>query len=270
MIDSIITSALNGLAVMLTMGVLGWLYSLLKNNVNAVDSLWSLMFLAAALVYAGPVDDPGAFKILLLVLIAIWALRLSLFLVLRNWGEPEDRRYQEIRENNQPHFKWKSIYIVFGLQAGLAWIISMPLLLALTSGNSIGVLEYLAAGVCLVGIAYEAVADYQLYRFKKNPSNKGKVLDSGLWAYSRHPNYFGEFMVWWGFYLFALSSGAWWTIFSPLIMTLLLLKVSGVSLMEQGISERRPNYRRYIESTNAFFPGKPGRHNVYLEGGQRS
>ena len=98
----------------------------------------------------------------------------------------------------------------------------------------------------------------------------GKVLDTGLWAYSRHPNYFGEFLIWWGYFLFALSAGAWWTVFSPLLMTLLLFKVSGVSLMEKGITERRANYREYIESTNAFFPGRPRRSSVYIEGGQES
>jgi steroid 5-alpha reductase family enzyme len=143
----------------------------------------------------------------------------------------------------------------------------MPLLMALYGDAGIGVIELVAIIVWVIGFLFESIADYQLYRFKSVAANKGKVLDTGLWAYSRHPNYFGEFLIWWAYFLFAVTSGAWWTVFSPVLMTLLLLKVSGVSLMEKDISERRSEYRRYIETTNAFFPGKPGRKNVYLEGG---
>lgn len=259
-----------GLAIMLLMGFITWLYSLYRNDVSIVDSLWSLMFLAGAAVYLLLADNVTARNILLIALVFIWAIRLSGFLTVRNWGEEEDRRYQEIRANNEPNFRIKSLYIIFGLQASLAWIISIPLLLALTADTEFGVLELVACVIWLIGFLFETIADYQLYRFKSDASNKGKVLDAGLWGYSRHPNYFGEFLIWWAFYLFALSSGAWWTIFSPLLMTILLLKVSGVSLMEKGITERRADYRRYIESTNAFFPGKPHRKDVYLEGGQHS
>lgn len=264
------TIALYGLAIMLAMGFLTWLYSLVRHDVSIVDSLWSLMFLAGALTYAASSGDLAPGNILLLVLVAAWALRLSVFLTVRNWGEPEDRRYREIRSNNEPYFKLKSLYIIFGLQAGLAWVISMPLLFALSTPSEIGLLEIIACLVWLAGFAIESTADQQLYRFKSDPANRGKVLNSGLWAFSRHPNYFGEFLVWWSFFLFALSSGGWWTVFSPALMTVLLLKVSGVSLMEKGITERRAAYRAYIESTNAFFPGKPRQNRVYLEGGQRS
>lgn len=262
--------ALYGLGIMLVIGLLGWLYSLRRQNVNIVDSLWSLMFLAGALCYAFVAGSFSSASLLLLVLVAAWALRLSIFLAVRNYGKEEDRRYQEIRANNEPNFSLKSLYIVFGLQGGLAWVISMPLLMALSAGSEIGYLELAAAGIWLLGFVIESTADQQLHRFKSNPANKGKVLDTGLWAYSRHPNYFGEFLIWWGFFLFALSAGAWWTVFSPVLMTVLLLKVSGVSLMEKDISERRAAYREYIESTNAFFPGKPRRSHVYLEGGQQS
>jgi steroid 5-alpha reductase family enzyme len=250
------------------MGCLAWLYSLYKRNVNIVDSLWSLMFLAAAFTYAVVAGGFSESNILLLTLVTLWALRLSVFLAVRNWGQEEDRRYQEIRANNEPHFNLKSLYIIFGLQALLAWIISIPLLMALSSEATIGVLEMLAILLWLAGFVFETTADLQLYRFKSNPDNTGKVLDSGVWAYSRHPNYFGEFLIWWAFFLFALSSGAWWTVFSPVLMTFLLLKVSGVSLMEKGMTQRRAKYRDYMESTNAFFPGKPRRSKVYIEGGQ--
>ena len=260
-------TAVYGLVVMLVMGVVTWLYSLYRNDVSIVDSLWSLMFLAGAVVYLMSADAVTTGNILLMVLVSLWAIRLSVFLTIRNWGKEEDRRYQEIRANNEPGFNIKSLYIIFGLQAVLAWVISIPLLLALTGGADVGVIELVATALWIIGFLFESIADYQLYRFKSDAANKGKVLDTGLWAYSRHPNYFGEFLIWWAYFLFALSSGAWWTVYAPLLMTLLLLKVSGVSLMEKGITERRSEYRRYIETTNAFFPGKPGHSNVYLEGG---
>ncbi|MCF7981123.1 MAG: DUF1295 domain-containing protein [Pseudomonadales bacterium] len=250
-----------GLGLMLMMGLVTWIYSLTRHNVNIVDSLWSLMFLAGAVCYVLMANNFSAASLLLLSLVAVWALRLSLFLAIRNWGEEEDRRYREIRANNEPHFGFKSLYIIFGLQAGLAWIISIPLLMAISINTEIAYLELLALAIWVVGFVFEVIADLQLYRFKSSTQNKGKVLDTGLWAYSRHPNYFGEFLIWWGYFLFALSAGAWWTVFSPLLMTILLLKVSGVSLMEKGVIERRPNYREYIESTNAFFPGRPRRTN---------
>lgn len=262
-------SGFYGLGVMLVMGLVTWLYSLYRKDVSIVDSLWSLMFLAGALTYAVSADNLTEGNLLLLVLIAIWAIRLSVFLTIRNWGEEEDRRYQEIRANNEPHFNLKSLYIIFGLQAVLAWIISIPLLYALSTATTIGVIEIFAACLWLTGFIFETVADLQLYHFKLNPDNSGKVLDTGLWAYSRHPNYFGEFLIWWAYFVFALSAGAWWTVFSPLLMILLLLRVSGVSLMEKGITERRASYAEYIASTNAFFPGKPRHNTVYFAGGQK-
>ena len=259
--------SLYGLGIMLLMGFATWIYSLIHNDVSIVDSLWSLMFMAAAFVYVFLMDSLTERNILLLVMISLWALRLSIFLTIRNWGKEEDRRYQEIRNNNQPNFRYKSLYIIFGLQALLAWVISIPFLFAFASDVKPGVIEAIAIMLWLTGFIFESVADYQLYRFKSNKNNDGRVLNTGLWAYSRHPNYFGEFLIWWGFYLFAFTAGAWWTIFSPLLMTILLLKVSGVSLMEKGITERRSEYRNYIETTNAFIPGKPRHESITAERG---
>ena len=185
------------------------------------------------------------------------ALRLAGYITWRNWGEGEDYRYRQIRQRNQPGFEFKSLYLVFGLQGVLAWIISIPLLVAILHPGEPGGVAYLGVLVWLVGMLFEAVGDYQLARFKADPDNKGKVLDSGLWRYTRHPNYFGNAMIWWGFYLIALSVGGWWTIFAPLLMTFLLLKVSGVVLLEKDIAERRPAYRDYVARTNAFLPGPP-------------
>jgi len=234
-----------------------WLISLVRNDVSIVDSLWSLMFLLVALVYGSMDGNSGPRELLILVLVAVWALRLSVYITWRNHGQPEDYRYQEIRANNEPGFRYKSFYIVFALQAVLAWVISLPLAGAISGQTAIGFLDYAGCILIVVGVFFEAVGDMQLSRFRRDPDNAGKVLDKGLWRYTRHPNYFGNFTLWWGFYLIALSAGAWWSVISPLLMTFLLLKVSGVALLEKDISGRRPQYQQYIRRTNAFFPGMP-------------
>ncbi len=237
--------------------LMGWMLSLVRDNVTHVDSMWSLFFMLASFTSALFVFDSTPRILLVLSLVSIWAIRLCAYLTWRNWGPHEDHRYVEIRRNNEPHFWLKSIYIIFGLQAVLAWIISLSLYGAIDSNAPINALDYLGFALFAFGFYWETVADWQLSQFKANPANKGKVLDTGLWRYSRHPNYFGECCVWWGFYIIALSGGAWWAIISPILMTLLLLKVSGVSLLEKDIAERRPQYVAYIKSTNSFIPGLP-------------
>lgn len=251
------------LGVILLIGLAAWLVSLVIRQVTFVDSLWSLFFLAAALVYSADLTFPGLRAILVLVLTTIWALRLSLHITIRNRGRGEDARYQAIRENNEPGFAFKSLYIVFGLQGVLAWVISLPLLFAINGSTPPGLLDAAALLLWLVGFVFEAGGDYQLARFRSNPENSGKVLNTGLWRYTRHPNYFGDACIWWAFYLFAASAGAWWTFFAPLLMTYLLLRVSGVRLLEKDIGERRPDYAAYVASTNAFLPGRPRKVNDF-------
>lgn len=252
-----LTSFSYALGVLLAMGAVTWVVSLIKGDVSIVDSLWSLMFLGAALVYWTGAGEPTARAWLVIGLVTLWALRLAAYITWRNWGEDEDRRYQQIRERNEPGFAVKSLYLVFGLQAVIAWIVSLPLLAAIHGAAPLGWLDGLALGLFVLGFVFEAVGDWQLARFKGDPDNVGKVLDTGLWRYTRHPNYFGNACIWWGFFLFALAAGAWWSVLSPLAMTFLLLKVSGVSLLEEDISERRPAYRDYVRRTNAFIPGPP-------------
>ena len=246
---------LTALYVILGVGVVSWIGSVIKRDVSFVDSLWSLFFLIAAIVFALSAEPLTPRGMIVLALVAIWALRLSIYITARNWGQEEDYRYQTIRENNEPGFAFKSLYIVFGLQGVLAWIVSLPLLPAILSNQDLGLIDAAAVALWCVGFVFEAGGDYQLAKFKRNPNNKGKVMDSGLWRYTRHPNYFGDFCVWWAFYLFAVSAGGWWSIASPIIMSLLLLKVSGVAMLEKTISDRRPEYANYIRRTNAFFPG---------------
>jgi steroid 5-alpha reductase family enzyme len=249
------TTYLMALAAILLVGALAWVASILVNKVSFVDSLWSLFFLLAAAVFAtatGELSDRG---LLVLGLVALWSLRLSLHITVRNWGEPEDHRYETIRANNEPGFVVKSLYIVFGLQGILAWIVAAPLLPAIQSPAAPGMLDAVALALFAIGFFFEAVGDWQLSRFSADEASRGKVLDTGLWRYTRHPNYFGEFCIWWAFWLFAVAAGAWWTIFAPLLMSFLLLRVSGVSMLEKTITSRRPGYAEYVRSTNAFFPG---------------
>ena len=233
-------SAFVALAVILGVAVLTWLVSLIRHDVSIVDPLWAVMITLSGWVYALAAPQIGPREGLVLLLATIWAVRLSGHIAWRNRGHGEDRRYQEIRARNQPHFGLKSLYLIFGLQAVLAWIVSLPLMAALAGSTPWSLLDGIGAALWLFGISFEATADWQLSRFKADPANAGQVMDRGLWRYSRHPNYFGEFCVWWGAWLVALSAGGFWSIVSPLLMTVLLLRVSGVALLEKDIGERRP------------------------------
>jgi steroid 5-alpha reductase family enzyme len=252
------------LSAILVVAVLGWFFSVVRKDVSFVDSLWSLFFLIAAATFTFGSQPLSGRGILVLVLVTIWTLRLSIYITARNWGDPEDYRYQLIRANNEPGFAFKSLYIVFGLQGVLAWVIALPLLPAIASDSTLNWIDIAAAMLWIVGFVFEAGGDYQLSRFKAREESRDRVLDTGLWKYTRHPNYFGDFCVWWSFYLFALASGGWWSIVSPLLMSVLLLKVSGVAMLESTISDRRPKYSEYIRRTNAFFPG-PRRHLAALK-----
>jgi len=243
------------LVLTLALATATWAASVVKRDASIVDSVWALMIFGAGAAYALTVPEPGPRTALVLGLAAIWAARLSLYITWRNWGEGEDRRYRAIRERNQPNFPLKSLYLVFGLQAVLAWIVAAPLAAAAQSQAPLGWLDAAGASLAVFGIAFEAVADWQVARWRANRGAEGGVLDEGLWRYSRHPNYFGEFCVWWGFGLVALGAGAWWALVSPVLMTVLLLKVSGVALLEKDLSVRKPAYAGYMRRTNAFFPG---------------
>ena len=216
------------------------------------QKFWPIFFLAGGIYVVLSAPEQTWRNWLVLFLVAVWALRLSIFLLLRNWGQPEDRRYREIRENNSPFFAAKSLYIVFGLQALIAWLVFIGLLPLLYQPAPFTVIDVIAVMIWIVGMLFELIADYQLYRFTRDPANRGKILDRGLWRYTRHPNYFGEFLIWWAFFVMAAASGYWWSLVSPMIITLLLFKVSGVGLMEKGMTERRPGYQQYVEQTSTF------------------
>jgi steroid 5-alpha reductase family enzyme len=241
---------------------LAWLVSLTLRDASVADVFWGLGFVLVAWVvwwFAAPAGsapaDPA--RLLLPTLVSLWGLRLSVYLLWRNWGEGEDPRYVAMRERNPP-FWLTSLWIVFGLQGVLLWVIALPVTLALGAEPRLG--PWVAPGCALwgVGLVVESLADWQLARFKGDPANAGKVLDRGLWRVSRHPNYFGEFVLWWGIFAVALAQGApAWTGVGPLVISFLLMKVSGVPLLESRLKKTRPEYADYVRRTPAFFPGRP-------------
>ncbi len=236
-----------------------WLLSLRIRDSSIVDIFWGSGFVIAALVYFLLTDGYVGRQLLTLTLVAIWGLRLTIHLARRNLGKGEDFRYRNWRREHGENWWWRSYFQVYLLQGVLLWIVSLPLLAAQFSSQPAQIIWLDVAGVIIWGIGFffEAVGDYQLTRFKANPNNSGKVLDTGLWRYTRHPNYFGDAVQWWGFYMLALAAGAWWAILSPLLMTFLLMRISGVALLEQSLKKRKPQYQAYIERTSAFFPLPP-------------
>ena len=253
----LVQAAVAGLAVTALLAVLTWVASLLRHDVSLVDRMWPVFIAAAGGAYAWTLHADSVRAAWMLALVALWTVRLSAYITHRNWGHGEDRRYRAIRARNEPGFALKSLVLVFALQAVLASVVALPLLLGLAAPSAIGWIDIVGVGVAAFGIVYEAVADAQMARFKADPANAGRVMDRGLWRHSRHPNYFGEFCTWWGLWLVCIGgagpAGAW-TVISPLLMSVLLLKVSGVSLLEKDIADRRPAYRDYIARTPAFFP----------------
>jgi steroid 5-alpha reductase family enzyme len=246
-------SWLLALPVLLAANAATWLATVRRRNVNAIDTAWGALFILAAAVYASTTGTATQRATLVLALVTIWGLRLAIYLTARNWRAPEDHRYAAMRRRD-PRFATRSLYSVFGLQAMLAWIVSLPLLAAIAGERPLAPLDVLGSSLWIAGFAAETVADWQLARFKADARNRGRVLDRGLWRYSRHPNYFGECCVWWGFYCFALAAGGWWALPAPVLMTVLLLRISGVALLEKTIVERRPAYAEYVRRTSAFVP----------------
>lgn len=250
---------LTGVAVLGLM-ILLWLISLAMKNSSIVDIFWGAGFVFTGWVYyALTPDGAPTRKLLLMILVSIWGLRLFAYLLYRNAGKPEDFRYKKWRDEAGPSWWWRSFFKVFILQGVLMWVISAPLLAAQYSARPAALtpLDYLGVLIWAYGFFFEAMGDLQLAVFKSNPDNKGKLLDKGVWRYTRHPNYFGDAAQWWGFFLIALSAGGWWSIFSPVIMTHLLLNVSGVAMLEKSLKTVKPGYEEYVRRTSAFVPLPP-------------
>jgi len=248
------------LVAVVTMMIIGWLISLWYRNVTIVDSLWGLGFVLIAWITFSLSEGFPVRKTFITVLVTVWGMRLSIYLSKRNWKGGEDPRYGEWRKKSGERFWLVSLTKVFVLQAIFLWIIALVLQKGQLSPrpNQIVWLDIIGMFIWLIGFAFESTGDWQLARFKADPANKGRVMDRGLWAYSRHPNYFGEFLIWWGFFLITLSTpNSWWTIVSPILITVVLLKMTGVPLTEKTIVKTRPGYNEYIARTSSFFPWFP-------------
>jgi steroid 5-alpha reductase family enzyme len=234
-----------------------WLISLKTRDVSIIDIFWAPGIAAVVDIAALLSDASGPRASAALFLVNLWAVRLAAHIFARHDGE--DHRYAAMRHKFGARWWWWSLVQVFLLQAILMWFIAAPLVAVMLSSRApMGVLDYLGVGIAAAGFLFEALADVQLARFRLDPRNKGKVMDRGLWRWSRHPNYFGESVMWWGFFLLGFSAaGAWWLILSPLVVTLLLLQVSGVTLMEDKIEDRRPAYADYKRRVSAFVPWPP-------------
>ena len=232
---------------------------------------WEPGFLTERFVQIGPFQwhwSEEAFSIATLlvpVLVTVWGLRLAGYLAWRNIGKPEDYRYVAMREKAGASFVRSSLLRVFVLQGVVMWVVALPLQAAAArpASEPCFILAGLGTFVWAVGVFFEAVGDWELARFKSNPANKGRVMDQGLWRYTRHPNYFGDFCVWWGLWLVSLGvsdySVTWWTVISPALRSFFLIKVSGVALLERAMKKRSTEYEDYIARTRSFFPWSPRR-----------
>ncbi len=239
-----------------------WLLSLARTDASLVDIVWGSAFVLVAAVVVLVGDGAEVRRALLFAMVAIWGLRLSTYLAWRNLGHGEDYRYQAMRKKYGDRFPLVSLVVVFGLQAVLVFVVSLPVQLAATAAQPAGLGPLAVIGVVLwlLGVSFETIGDAQLARFKANSANQGLVMDQGLWRYTRHPNYFGDFCVWWGIFAVAAETGPGrWGVIGPLVMSFLLLRVSGVVMLEKTIGKRRPGYADYVAITSSFFPRPPKR-----------
>jgi steroid 5-alpha reductase family enzyme len=234
--------------------------SVYLKNASIVDIFWGFGFILVSIFYFISTPDISSTKVISLILVAIWGLRLSTHIFLRNMGKPEDFRYQQFRKNyGEKRYWWFSFFQVFLLQGVLMWLISAPLLAIsyYSTNHSFGVIDVLGILVWLIGFTFEAGGDWQLNRFKANPANKGKLLQTGFWKYTRHPNYFGDAAVWWGFAILSIAAGSYLPVLSSVLMTLLIVKVSGVAMLERTLINTKPGFEDYVKKTSAFIPWIP-------------
>jgi steroid 5-alpha reductase family enzyme len=254
MTEVLVTAA----AVVIVFQLTLWLLSLPLRNASIVDIGWGLGFVAVAWTTRLVADGVDARQNLLVLLATLWGLRLAGYLAWRNGIRDEDFRYVAMRKR-RPNFAVSSLWVVFGLQGVVMWIVSLPVQAGqVPDSPGLGIVDGLGVALWLVGFGFETIGDYQLARFKADPAHQGQVMDRGLWRYTRHPNYFGDFCVWWGLGLIAAATGtAAWALVGPAVMSFMLLRVSGVTMLERSLTKRRPGYDEYVRRTSTFFPRPP-------------
>ena len=247
-------------AAIASLMVATWAVSLPIRDASIVDIVWGLGFVVVAWLAFAVGDGPAERRTLVAVLVSIWGLRLAGYMLWRKRGEGEDFRYREMRARHGSRFGIVSLFSVFLVQGLGMWTVSLPVQAAAALPGPSGVTALDVAGLALwlVGMTFEVGGDIQLTRFRADPANRGKVMDRGLWRYTRHPNYFGDFCVWWALFLIALAADdAWWAIAGPLTMTAIFSKFFGVPMMERHLGSAKPGYADYARRTSAFFPCPP-------------
>lgn len=257
-------------AVLITLFVLLWGLSVKLKNASIVDIMWGIgCALPATLTWLQRGEnDPRSLA--LTILVGLWGIRLASYLAIRNIGHGEDYRYVAMREKtgDDKKFAIESLFKIFILQCCIAFFVSLPTQIGQfgasnvlgTGSSTLGLLAYSGIVVFAIGLTFETVGDYQLRQFKSNPENKGKLMDRGLWSWTRHPNYFGDAAVWVGLTLIALESQhGYLTILSPAVMIFFLYALSGKALLERSMSERYEEYEAYKKRVSGFFPRPPAK-----------
>ncbi len=238
-----------------------WIVSVIIHNASIVDIVWGLGFVVVAWVGRIVGDGNDARQWLITLLTTLWGLRLAGYLAWRNTGHGEDFRYRSMRKRWGSRFPVVSLVTVFGLQGTLMWIVSLGVQLGQADATpDLGVLALIGVLVYAVGLFFEVIGDAQLTKFKADPNSAGKVMDKGLWRYTRHPNYFGDACVWWGLALIAAETGGGaWGLIGAAVMSFFLRRVSGVTMLERSLKKRREGYAEYIARTSPFLPRPPKR-----------
>jgi steroid 5-alpha reductase family enzyme len=238
-----------------------WVVSVAVKNASIVDIVWGSGFVVVAWVNLIAIDGENSRQWLMAILVSVWGLRLSTYLFRRNHGKGEDFRYVSMRKRWGNRFPVVSLVTVFLLQGTIMWIVSLPIQIGGADTTvAVGPIAVMGVMVWLLGVLFESVGDSQLRKFKSDPNNQGKVMDQGLWALTRHPNYFGDSMVWWGLGIVAAESGKGYISFvGPIVMMFFLTKVSGVAMLERSLAKRKPGYAAYMERTSSFWPRPPKR-----------
>jgi len=257
-VSTVLTAAIVAIASLM---LATWAVSLVRRDVSIVDVAWPLGFVLATWASRWVVGAGGAGNWTLLAMVTIWGLRLSFHLLRRNLAQGEDFRYRAMRQRHGDAFAVRSLVTVFALQGVLLFIVALPVTLG-HRDTSAGLSTWVVLGVLVwgAGLWWEAVADAQLAAFRRDPRNAGQVLDTGLWQYTRHPNYFGDALVWWGLAIAGASQGAGvWAFVAATVMTILLVRVSGAAMLDRLLAERKPGYREYMQRTSGFIPLPPRR-----------
>src|SRR5690606_40508037 len=250
------------LGIAIGVEILLWLVSLKTRDATLADVWWGLGF--ATIAVASYIHSAGvgveSRRLLLMALTVIWGARLAIYIYARSHGKPEDHRYAAYRKAAGPDTARVMFRKVFGIQGLMMWITSIPVQVGmfLVQPETLGVWAAIGAAVWLIGFVIETVADWQMTIFKRDPANRGKPLATGVWRYTRHPNYFGDAMVWWGLFLITCDNPvAWLFIFAPIRMHYRLAYRQSLKLLEKNIGTTKPEYAHYVATTNRFYPWFP-------------